>query len=79
MEKNLTAVEWLVNEMIERNFFANDTQLSYTTLEHLTNQAKEMEKQQIIKAHETATLEAGFEAAAEDWAKEYWERTFNAK
>lgn len=41
-----TAVEWLVNEMIQRKFFEKETELSYTTLEHLTNQAKEMENQQ---------------------------------
>ena len=41
-----TAVEWLVDEMIQRKFFEKETELSYTTLEHLTNQAKEMEKQQ---------------------------------
>jgi hypothetical protein len=41
-----TAVEWLVEQMIERKYFAKDVPLSYTTLEHLVNQAKEMEKEQ---------------------------------
>ena len=41
-----SAVYWLVNEMIQRKFFEKETELSYTTLEHLTNQAQEMEKQQ---------------------------------
>lgn len=45
-----TAVEWLVEQMIERKFFAKDAPLSYTTLEHLTNQAKAMEKEQIATA-----------------------------
>ena len=45
-----TAVEWLVDEMIQRKFFEKETELSYTTLEHLTNQAKEMENEQIIDA-----------------------------
>ena len=45
-----TAVEWLVDEMIQRKFFEKETELSYTTLEHLTNQAKAMEKEQIIHA-----------------------------
>ncbi len=47
MEKKQTAVEWLVDEMIQRKFFEKETELSYTTLEHLTNQAKEMEKRQL--------------------------------
>ena len=42
-----TAVEWLVDEMIQRKFFEKETELSYTTLEHLTNQAKEIEKEQL--------------------------------
>ena len=44
-----TAVEWLVDEMIQRKFFEKETELSYTTLEHLTNQAKEMEKEQQLE------------------------------
>ena len=47
-----TAVEWLVEQMIERKYFAKDVPLSYTTLEHLVNQAKEMEKEQIVNAFE---------------------------
>ena len=46
-----TAVEWLVDEMIQRKFFEKETELSYTTLEHLTNQAKAMEKQNIVDAY----------------------------
>jgi hypothetical protein len=46
-----TAVEWLIEQMIERKFFAKDAPLSYTTLEHLTNQAKAMEKEQIMDAY----------------------------
>ena len=52
-----TAVEWLVEQMIERKFFAKDAPLSYTTLEHLTNQAKEMEKEQIMDALMTSEVE----------------------
>ena len=46
-----TAVEWLVEQMIERKYFAKDVPLSYTTLEHLVNQAIEKEKEQIVQAH----------------------------
>ena len=45
-----TAVEWLVEQMIERKYFAKDVPLSYTTLEHLVNQAIEIEKEQIASA-----------------------------
>lgn len=47
MNSKQTAVEWLVEQMIERKYFAKDVPLSYTTLEHLVNQAKEMEKEQM--------------------------------
>ena len=52
-----TAVDWLVEQMIERKFFAKDTPLSYTTFEHLINQAKAMEKEQIIEALMTSEVE----------------------
>ena len=55
-----TAVEWLVEQMIERKYFAKDVPLSYTTLEHLVNQAKEMEKEQI---------EDAFQDGKWDWAE----------
>lgn len=48
MEKQQTAVEWLVEQMIERKFFDKNTPLSYTTLEHLVYKSKEMEKEQSI-------------------------------
>jgi hypothetical protein len=74
-----TAVEWLVEKMIERKFFAKDLPLSYTTLEHLTNQAKEMEKQQIVDAHGNQTKKFGgisnhiYILTGE----EYYNKTFN--
>ena len=48
--KQQTAVEWLTDEMIKRDFFNKDKNLSFTTFEHLVNEAKKMEKEQIIKA-----------------------------
>lgn len=70
-----TAVEWLVDEMIQRKFFEKETELSYTTLEHLTNQAKEMEKEQMGKfANDYADqVMAGMMKRAED----YYNENFN--
>jgi hypothetical protein len=52
-----TAVEWFFNELseVERNlinktFLQNNKTLAGNTLREIFNQAKEMEKQQIIKA-----------------------------
>jgi hypothetical protein len=43
-----TAVEWLVEEMLKQGYFDGNKPLTYTNLDHLQQQAKEMEKQQII-------------------------------
>tara|TARA_R110000868_G_scaffold247511_3_gene503881 strand:+ start:1497 stop:1889 length:393 start_codon:yes stop_codon:yes gene_type:complete len=56
MEKKMTAVEWLVEEMINKKFFSSDTPLSFTTLEHLTNQAKQMEREQIEELESSLKL-----------------------
>jgi hypothetical protein len=69
-----TAVEWLVEEMIQRKFFEKETELSYTTLEHLTNQAKEMEKQKIIDAWED-----GQNSFSTRNAKKYYNEKFKNK
>ena len=37
-------------------------------------QAKAMEKDQIISAHESASMDAGFENSAKDWAEEYYNK-----
>ena len=69
-----TAVEWLVDEMIQRKFFDKETELSYTTLEHLTNQAKEMEKEQIINAYWDAYNEGKY--STDKTAEEYYKENF---
>ena len=66
-----TAVEWLEEKLLE--LFENH--LPFELLE----QAKEMEKEQIIEAHKTSSLEAGFEYGGEDWAQEYYNETYKSK
>ena len=71
-----TAVDWLVEQMINRNFFARDTELSYTTLDHLQYEAKEMEKQQLNDAYnaDRPNLTCYEENTA---FTEYYNETFN--
>jgi len=45
-----TAVEWLVEQMFKQGYFDNNKPLTFTNLDHLQQQAKEMEKEQIIDA-----------------------------
>ena len=61
-----TAVEWFAEQMITKRRLTPE----------LFEQAKQMEKDQIIAAHKTATLEAGFEYSADDWANQYYNQTF---
>ena len=67
-----TAVEWLVDQIF------NDVDLKDSILKLAIQQAKAMEKEQIIDAHKTATLEAGFEHSADDWANQYYNQTFKS-
>ena len=72
-----TAVEWLVDEMIKRKFFEKETELSYTTLEHLTNQAKEIQKEQIIDAyHKGCADQLRVYPDAEYNSEQYYNETF---
>lgn len=45
-----TAVNWLVETMIKQGYFVGNKPLSYTNLDHLQEQAKEMEKELMIDA-----------------------------
>ena len=47
--KNLTAVQWLVDQ-IECFGNKHELQMSWATLDELLEQAKEMEKEQIVNA-----------------------------
>ena len=68
-----TAVEWLVEQMIERKYFAKDVPLSYTTLEHLVNQAKEMEKQQMRLADKNGQDRNQYKHDCKYGGVEYWD------
>jgi hypothetical protein len=66
-----TAVEWLFEQILL-------TPLDIRSINKCLEQAKEMEKEQIIAAHKTATLEAGFEHSADDWANQYYNQTYKS-
>ena len=42
----MTAVEWLVDQMFKQGYFYGNKPLSITNLDHLQQQAKEMEREQ---------------------------------
>jgi hypothetical protein len=42
-----TAVEWLIDQMFKQGYFDGNKPLTYTNLDHLQQQAKEMEKEQM--------------------------------
>jgi hypothetical protein len=64
--KNLTAVDWLVNE-----YFGGLENCTPWFIKHI-EQAKQMEKEQIINAYVK-----GFDISAEGWNGEYGIKDFN--
>jgi hypothetical protein len=50
-ETKQTAVEWLIDQMFKQGYFDGNKPLTFTNLDHLQQQAKEMEKEQIIDAY----------------------------
>ena len=45
--KQITAIEWLIDQMFKQGYFDGNKPLTFTNLDHLQQQAKEMEKEQI--------------------------------
>ena len=71
MSKQLTAVEWLHKEMLDPNLSMKD----------ILEKAKEMEKQQIIKAFDNGCIRANDTknktySTAEDFGINYYNETF---
>ena len=69
----MTAVEWIIDWMGKNQYFIGNDLLE------AVEQAKEMERDQIISAHESASLDAGFENSATDWAEDYYKLKFKKK
>lgn len=45
-----TAVSWLAQQLVDRKLFESSAPLTHDTLEHLVDEAKQMEKRQILEA-----------------------------
>jgi len=71
-----TAVEWLVEEMLKQGYFDGNKPLTYTNLDHLQQQAKEIEKDQIINAYEDGNYDNGMGRCE---AEQYYNETFKNK
>jgi 23S rRNA G2445 N2-methylase RlmL len=65
----MTAIEWLVEQ-----FEQVHTQRKW---KEIIEQAKEMEKQQIIDAYVNGDIDAGIYAATKKNAEQYYNETFN--
>ena len=75
-----TAVEWLVETMIKQGYFVGNEPLSYTNLDHLQEQAKEMEKEQIMLASGTGyrdgILYANGKQCLYETVEQYYNKTY---
>jgi len=67
-----TAVEWLIDQMFKQGYFDGNKPLTYTNLDHLQQQAKEMEKEQIQNAYDTGEYDCGCNGDSE----QYYNKTF---
>ena len=76
MNKQQTAVEWLVEQMFKQGYFDGNKPLTFTNLNHLQQQAKEMEKEQIIEAFKHGELPPLF---VNFDAEQYYDKKFKSK
>jgi adenylate kinase len=70
-----TAVEWLESQLKD-NLGKIVINQQWQLFEQLLDMAKQIEKQDIVDAHKSATIDAGFECSAEEWAEQYYNETF---
>ena len=73
----MTAVEWFAKELNKWRIkeFGLNAVIGIPT--EVFEQAKELEKQQIIQAHEDAYLDCGFEYSASDCANNYYKERYD--
>jgi len=66
-EKQQTAVEWLLEELLNRDWY----HLSESIKNEIIHQAKEMEKEQILKAYDAGDADRVYQP------QQYYNETFN--
>ena len=77
--KNLTAVDWLVEQMFKQGYFDGNKPLTFTDLDHLQHQAKEMEKEQIIEAFDEGQeyeYQYHINSAPKFYSETYYQETY---
>jgi hypothetical protein len=72
-----TAVEWFAKELNKWRIkeFGLNAVIGIPT--EVFEQAKQLEKQQIIQAHEDAYMDCGFEYSASDCANNYYKERYD--
>ena len=73
----MTSIEWLIEQMFKQGYFDGNKPLTFTNLDHLQQQAKEMHKQEIIDAHDMGYIDGGNHKKVT--AEMYFEETFVSK
>jgi hypothetical protein len=70
----MTAVEWLQKQL---ECFGNkhELQMSWATVDELLEQAKEMEKEQIMKAY----IQGSISLTSKNDAEQYYKETYESK
>lgn len=75
---NQSSIEWLVEQMLKQGYFDGDKPFTFTNLDHLQHEAKEMHKEEI----ENAYCEGAWDMAHNDqiWprqkAEQYYQETY---
>ena len=74
----MTAVEFFAEELNKwrTKEFGEEAMIGIPI--EVLEEANKLFEEQIISAHKTATLEAGFEHSADDWANQYYNQTFKS-
>jgi hypothetical protein len=65
----MTSIEWLIDQMFKQGYFDGNKPLTFTNLDHLQQQAKEMHHQEILTA-------VNIDKRQYDNAEQYYQETF---
>ena len=73
----MTSIEWLIDQMFKQGYFDGNKPLTFTNLDHLQQQAKEMHKQEIIDAVGVGSqFDRDYLYGYHDKAEQYYQETF---
>jgi hypothetical protein len=72
----MTSIEWLIDQIFKQGYFDGNKPLTFTNLDHLQQEAKEMHKQEVINTWYNGYINQSPMIDEENCGEQFYNETF---